>query len=60
MDTVDIIAVVLGAVAAIGLPLLGMKWTRAKNVIKAVSDAVQDDTITPAEIRAIIAAALGK
>ena len=60
MDTVDIIAVVLGAVTVIVLPLLGKKWQRAKKVIKTVSDALEDDTLTADEIRAIIAAALGK
>lgn len=60
MDTVDIIAVVLGAVTVIVLPLCGMQWKRIKNVIKAFSDAAEDDTFTAPEIRGIIAAALGK
>ncbi|GAF86987.1 unnamed protein product [marine sediment metagenome] len=60
MDTIEIVAVVLGAVLAVAVPFLGVKWSRTKKVIKAISAAVQDDSVTPAEIRNIIAAFLGK
>ena len=60
MDWVDILATVLGVVLAVGLPYIFVQWGRAKKVIKVVSAAIEDDKITATEIRAIIAAALGK
>jgi len=60
MDWIEITAIVLGAILVIGMPYFASQWSRAKLVITVIDKALEDDKITPDEIRAIVAALLGK
>jgi len=60
MDWIEITAIVLGAILVIGMPYFVSQWSRAKLFIKVLDKALEDDKITPDEIRALIAALLGK